>query len=120
MRAIRAVIGDTIDRLGGGLAGFLVGDGPLDDEDLTDSGEVEITVQRRGGPNGTAFDAPMLQGGWLAEIRFTAIGEMQADIGGQGWLVVLGDEQIMRSALDKIRGELALGQQRVGGLIEPP
>ena len=37
------------------------------------------------------------------------------EIGGQGRLVVLGDEDIVRTALGQIIGELALGQQRVGG-----
>ena len=68
-------------------------DGPLNGEDLSDRGEVEISVRRRRCPHSTAFDTPMLQGWTLAEIRFTAISELRADIGGQRGLIVLGDDR---------------------------
>ena len=40
---------------------------------------------------------------------------MQADVGGQRRLIVLGDEQVVGTALDDIVGDLALGEQGVGG-----
>jgi hypothetical protein len=40
---------------------------------------------------------------------------MQADVGGECGLVVLGDEHVVRIARDQILGECALGEQGVGG-----
>ena len=113
--AERGVVGDAIDDLGGGLAGLLLDRVPFDGEDLSDVGKVEIVVQRGGGPDGAAFDAAMLQGGWLAAVRRTARGEVQADIRAERRLIVLRDEQVMGVAFDQVGGELALGQQGVGG-----
>lgn len=113
--AERGVVGDAIDDLGGSLAGLLLDGVPFDGEDLSDVGKVEIVVQRGGGPDGAAFDAAMLQGGWLAAVRRTARGEVQADIRAERRLIVLRDEQVMGVAFDQVGGELALGQQGVGG-----
>lgn len=113
--AVGGVVGEAIDGLGGGLAGLLLDGVSLDGEDLSDLGEVQIVVERGGGPDGAAFQAPVLQGGRLAEVRCAALGEVQADVGGERWLVVLGDEQVVGAAFDQMRGELALGEQGVGG-----
>ncbi|MBK1722159.1 hypothetical protein CKO23_07820 [Thiocystis violacea] len=103
--AVGGVIGDTVDRLDGDLAGLLLNGVSLNGEDLTDLGEVEIGVEGRGGPNGTAFDAPVLEGEWFTKIRLAAVGEVQADIGGQRRLVILGGEEVVRTTFDQIVGE---------------
>jgi hypothetical protein len=95
------VIGQFIDDLGGALAGLLLGGVLLNGEDLSDTRKVEVLVEAGGDPDGAGFHASMLQGGWLAEIRFSTLLEVQADVGGEGRLLVLGDEQIVCAISDQ-------------------
>ncbi|MBK5941400.1 hypothetical protein CCR96_19545 [Halochromatium roseum] len=39
----------------------------------------------------------------------------QADIGGHGGLIVFGDEEVVGAARHHLLGDLALGQQGIGG-----
>lgn len=57
----------------------------------------------------------MGQGERLAEIGSAAALEDQADILAQGRLVVFDGEDVVGVVLDQVGGELALGQQGVGG-----
>ena len=109
------VVGDAIDDLGGGLTGLFLDGVPFDGEDRSDVGKVEVVVQRGRGPDGAAFDAAMLQGGGLAEVRRTAGGEVQADIRAECRLVILRDEEVMGVTFDQVGGELALGEQGISG-----
>ena len=90
--ADRDVVGGAIDDRGGRLACLLLEGVPFNGEDLSDVGKVEVVVQHGGGPDGSAFDPAMLQGGGLAEVRFNARGEVQADIRAERRLVILRDE----------------------------
>jgi hypothetical protein len=113
--ALGGVVGQTVDDLGGVLAGLLVDALALDGDDLADVGEVEVVVECGGGPDGARFQAPVLQAQRFAEVRLAARGEVQADVGGQGGLMVLGDEQRVGAAGNHMLSDLALGEQGIGG-----
>ena len=50
--ALRGVVGQTMDDLGGRLTGLLVDAQALDGEGLADEGEVQIVVESGRGPDG--------------------------------------------------------------------
>ncbi len=58
---------------------------------------------------------PWAQGERLAEVGLAAALEDQADVFAQGRLVVFDGEDVVGVVVDQVFGELALGQQRVGG-----
>ena len=87
----------------------------LDGEDLTDAGKVEVVVEAGRGPNRALLDAAMGQGGRLAEVGRSAVFEDQPDGVMKRGLIVLGHEDIMGLAFNGIGGQLALGQQGIGG-----
>ena len=110
------MIGQTKGDLGGFLAGLLVDAQTFDGEDLSDVREVQVVVQRRGGPNRTRLQTPVRERNRFAEIRRTAAFEEQADVGQQSRLIGFDREQVMGTAFfDQVAGELALGEQGIGG-----
>jgi hypothetical protein len=52
-------VGDGVDGFGTGVAGFEVGDFPLDAADLGEVGKVEILVEEGGGGKAPDFQAPV-------------------------------------------------------------
>jgi hypothetical protein len=88
----------------------------LDEEGLAETGKIQVIVQAGGGPDRAALDATMARGGRLAEVGLTAPRrEEQADIGVQVRLVVFDGKDIVGAAREEVLGELALGEQGVGG-----
>jgi len=68
--------GDAVGELAGEVAGFLGEHLPLDEESLGESGEVEVSRQGAGRPDGAGLDAPVARGG-LAEVGARrAVGEV--------------------------------------------
>ena len=57
----------------------------------------------------------MGEGGRLLEVGRPARGEQQADRLGEAGLIVLDGEDVVGVVLAQVSGELALGQQGVGG-----
>ena len=113
--APRGMAGDAVDSFGCGLTGGLLDGGTRDHEDLANAGKVEEVVEAGGGPDRALFDAAMGQGERLAEVGLAAALEDQADVFAQGRLVVFDGEDVVGVVVDQVFGELALGQQRVGG-----
>ena len=112
---VGGVAGNAEGVFDGGLAGLLFGGGALDEEGLADVGEVQLAVEPGGGPDGAAFDAAVLEDGGLAEVGLGAVGEEHPEVVEQGRLVVLGGEHEVGAAGAEEVGELALGEQGVGG-----
>ena len=67
--------GDAEGVFDGGLAGLLGGGGALDEEGLADVREGQVAVEAGGGPDGAAFEAPVFEGGGLAEVGLAAVPE---------------------------------------------
>ena len=109
------VAGDAVGAFDGGPAGLLEDDGPLDEEGLADVGEVQVAVEARGDPDGAALDAAVGEAVGLAEVGFAAVAEEQPDVVEEGGLVGLGGEHEVGAAAAEEVGELALGEQGVGG-----
>ena len=107
--------GDAEGAFGGALAGLLDDGGALDEEGLADVGEGQVAVEPGGGPDGAAFEAPVLEGEGLAEVGFAAAVEEQPEVVEQGRLVALGGEHEVGAAGAEEVGELAPGEQGVGG-----
>jgi hypothetical protein len=113
--ARRAVAGDATDHFGRGLADLLHGDVAFDEEDLSDPGEVQILIDAGGSPDSASRDAPTGEGGRFPEVGRAAIGEQGMDRVGEARLVVFDDEDVVGGVFEQLSGQLALGQQRVGG-----
>jgi len=99
----------------GAFAGFLIDGLAFDDEGLTDMREVEVAVEFGGCPDAPGFDPAVVRRGELDEVGLLAIFEVQGDVLFEGGLVGFDGEVVMGAALDQVSGQLALGQQRVGG-----
>ncbi len=112
---LRGMTGHAVDGLARALAGLFLNALAFDGEHLADARKVEVVVEAGGGPDRALLDATMGQGGRLAEVGLTALGEDQADIGVQGRLVVFDGEDVVGAARDEIVGQRALGQEGVGG-----
>jgi len=67
----------------------------LDAEGLADMGEVEVVVERCGGPDAARFDAAVGVLGSMLEGRCATLRERQAQIGEQGRLIVFDGEDVM-------------------------
>ncbi len=66
-------------------------------------------------PDAARFDTAMVWGRDFGMVSRPALCEQQADVFLQLGLVTLDSEMVVRSAPDQIVGQIALGQQRVGG-----
>ena len=113
--AVSGAAGDAEGVFDGGLAGLLGGGGALDEEGLADVREGQVAVEAGGGPDGAAFDAPVFEGGGLAEVGLAAVLEEHPEVVEEGGLVALGGEHEVGAAGVEEVGELALGEQGVGG-----
>jgi len=87
----------------------------LNDNGLTDTRKREVVVETGGGPDRALFDAAMGQGGRLTTIRLTATFKDQAEIRLPGRLVVFDGEHGVGIVFKEIIGELARGEQGIGG-----
>jgi hypothetical protein len=99
----------------GALTGCLFDGFAFDDEGLSDVREVEVGVEFGGCPDAPCFDAAVVWRGELNEVGLLAILEVQRDVLFEGWLVGFDREVVIGAALDQVSGQLALGQQGVGG-----
>ncbi len=100
----------------GALAGLLIDGFAFNDEGLSDVREVEVGVEFGGGPDLAGFDAAVVGWSVLDEVRLLAILEEQGDVFFEGRLVSLDGEGVVGGAFgDQVIGQLALGEQSVGG-----
>ncbi len=106
--------GKAIGGIAGVFPGLFVDRFPFDHERLTDVREVEIGVERGGGPNPSGLDASVfvIDGhsiGLLAPV------EVEHKVLEQAGLVAFDGEVVMRvTVLDQVAGEIPLRQQGIG------
>ena len=113
---LRGGAGDAIGGFMGVLTAFFVGALPFDDEGLCDVRKVQVGVEFGGGPNFANFDASMFTARIINKIWLLAVLEVQLDVLKKAWLVCFDGEVIMRLTFaDQVVGQLALGQQGIGG-----
>lgn len=87
----------------------------LDAKDLAHVREGDVVVEPLGAPNAARFDATMIRGRDLDMVGGPALCEQGVDVFLQRGLVALDGEVVVCPAADQVVGQLALGQQRVGG-----
>ena len=87
----------------------------LDDEGLSNVGEVQVVVELGGSPDLSDFNSSMVWGRMLNEIRLLAVLEPQGDVFENAALVSFNGEMIMGMTLgNQILSNLALGQEGIG------
>ena len=115
---LRRSTGDAVGDFRRDFAAFFVYGLPVNHEGLSDVGKVEVVIQFGCGPNLSGVDSSMVERRMINEIRFLPLFEVQGDIFEKSGLVSLDREMVMSLTLrDQIAGELALGQQGIGGNI---
>ena len=115
---LRASTGDAVGDFARVLTGFFIYGLPLDDKSLSNVRKVQIVVEFGCSPDFADFDPAVVR--WVAsdKIRLLPIFKVQGDILKKSGLVVLDGEVVMGfTLLDQILGDLALGQQGIGGNI---
>lgn len=94
---------------------LFLGQVSLDEEGLAHVREVQIVVEFRGGPDFARFQAAVIGGRVLDEMRGAPIPEVKLQVFEKSGLVALDGEIVVRLALpDQIVGEGALGEQGIG------
>ena len=89
---------------------------PLDEEGLAHVGKVEIVIEFGGGPDFARFQAAVIGGRLLDEVRLAPVLEVELQVREQSGLVAFDGEIVMRLALlDQIFGEFTLREQGVDG-----
>lgn len=113
---VRGMAGHPVDGLSRGLAGLILHGVALDEESLADAGKIQIVIQAVGRPDRALFDATMGQGGRLTAVGLAApLLEEQAKIGVQVRLIIFDGKDVVGVVRAEVIGELALGEQGVGG-----
>ena len=110
--------GDAVGEVVGVFSALFFNRFSLNQEGLLDVGKVEIEVECGGGPNFSSFDPTMIWGIIGNEIGFLSILEIQLDIFEEAGLVAFDGEVVMGLTLEaQIIGDLALGQESIGGNV---
>ncbi len=90
----------------------------MDDKGLPDVRKVQIVIEFGGGPDFADFDPAVIGRVAADKIRVLTVFKVQFDVLKKSGLVVLDGEVIMGfTVTDQIVGDLALGQQGIGGNI---
>ena len=111
----RRSAGDAQDFLKGVFAGLFMDRLALDEPALADMWEVEVIVERGRAPDASCFDATMSQLRRLGKVGRAARDEKKSDVVLKGRLVAFDGEMVVRSALDNVLRQGALGQEGIGG-----
>jgi hypothetical protein len=115
---LRGPTGDAIGDFTGGYAGFFICGLPLDDESLANVGKVEIAVEFSCGPDFADFDSTVIGRVVVDEIGIFPVFKIKRDVFEKSRLVVLDGEVVMSVTFpDQIVGDIALGQEGIGGNI---
>jgi hypothetical protein len=113
---LRGSAGDTIGDFTGVFTAFFICGFPLDDKSLSDMGKVQIAVEFGCGPDFADFDPAVVRGVAMDKIRVSPVFKVQLDVLKKSGLVVFDSEVVMSFTIpDQIVGDLALGQQGIGG-----
>ena len=98
-------------------AGLLLYGMPFDYERLSHMGEVEVVVQRSGGPDLSGLDSSVVRGIMRNIIGVPAVLEVKHDALKQFGLVPFDGEVVMGFALNYVVRYGALGKKCVGGNV---
>lgn len=113
---LRGSAGDAVGDFTGGFAAFFIRKLPLDGKSLSDVGKVQIAVEFGCGPDFADFDSAVVRRVAIDKIRFMPVFKVQGDVLEKSGLVVFHGEVVIRVALlNQVGGDLALGQQGIGG-----
>ena len=108
--------GDAVGDFTRIFAAFFICGFPLDGKSLSNVGKVQIVIEFGGGPDFSDFDPAMIGRIISNEIRLLAILEIEFNIFKESGLIAFNGEVVMRFPfLEQIVGDLALGQQGIGG-----
>jgi hypothetical protein len=115
---LRGSAGDAIGDFTGIFTAFFICGFPLDDKSLPDVRKVQIVVKFGCGPDLADFDPTVVRRIAMNKIRRLAVIKKQGDVLKKFGLVVFDGEVVMSFTIqDQIVGDLALGQQGIGGNI---
>ena len=106
---VRRSARDAIGDLARAFAALLLHGVPFNNESLTHMGKVEVAVEFGGGPYLPDFDAPVIRGIILDEIRFLPVFEGEGDVLKERGLIPFNGEVVMGLTFDQIVGYGALG-----------
>ena len=108
--------GNAIGDVTGVFTGFFICGLALDDKSLSDVRKAQIAVEFGCGPDFADFDAAVIRRIALDKIGVLAVFKIECDVLKKTGLVVFDGEVVMSFTLaDQIVGDLALGQQSIGG-----
>lgn len=113
---LRVLTGDAVGDFTGVFTAFFICGLPLDDKSLSNMRKVQITIEFGCGPDFADFDPAVVR--WVAidKIWLLPVFKVQRDVLKKSGLVVFDGEVIMSvSLVDQVGGDLALGQQGIGG-----
>ena len=110
--------GDAVGNFTGVFTAFFICGLPLDDKSLSDVGKFQIAVEFGCGPDFADFDPAVVRGAAIDKIRILPVFKIQRDVLKKSRLVVFDGEVVMSvSLVNQVGGDLALGQQCIGGNI---
>jgi len=113
---LRSSAGDAIGDFTGVFTAFFICGFPLDDKSLSDVGKVQIAVEFGCGPDFADFDPAVIRRVAMDKIGVLTVFKIQRDVLKKSGLVVFDGEVVMSFTVpDQIVGDLALGQQGIGG-----
>jgi len=113
---LRSSAGDAIGDFTGVFTAFFICGLPLDDKSLSDVRKIQIAVEFGCGPDFADFDPSVVRRVAMDKIGVPPVFKIQCDVLKKSGLVVFDGEVVMSFTLpDQIVGDLALGQQGVGG-----
>ena len=116
VRLLRGSAGDAISDITGVFTAFFICGFPLDDKSLSDVGKVQIAVEFGCGPDCAGFDPAVIRRVAMDKIGVLTVFKIQRDVLKKSGLVVFDAEVVMSFTVsDQIVGDLALGQQGIGG-----
>ena len=108
----RNAIGDVT----GVFTGFFICGLALDDKSLSDVRKIQVAVEFGCGPDFADFDAAVIRRVTLDKIGVLAIFKIERNVLKKTGLVVFDGKMVMSFTFaDQIVGDLALGQQSIGG-----
>ena len=115
---LRSTAGDAIGNFTGVFTAFFVCGLPLDDKSLSDMGKVQIAVEFSCGSNFADFYPTVIRRVAMDKIGIFPVFKIQGDVFKKSGLVVFDGEVVMSVTFpDQIVGDLALGQEGIGGNI---
>ena len=113
---LRSSAVDAIGDFTGVFTAFFICGLPLDEKSLSDVRKVQIAVEFGCGPDFADFYPAVIRRVAIDKIWVLPVFKIQRDVLKKSGLVVFDGEVVMSvSLVDQVGGDLALGQQGIGG-----